>query len=675
MRAIAVLGRQKHVLTVQNVTKSLGKKDLFQGVSFHINAGDRIGLIGPNGAGKTTLFNLLLEESLPDSGVISRAKHVRIGHLPQQWVARHDRSILSHVTDIHHEVRQARRELQRLQSLLEREMDRVAVEAAAFEHARLLERLEHLGGYDLEARAAKILEGLGFDSEGLDRPVSILSGGWVMRVELARLLLSEPDLMLLDEPTNHLDLETLLWLEQYLLNSSSAMILIAHDRAFLNRVVTRILEIEQGRLQEYTGNYDAYVDEKARRQEIHLASFKNQQDRLRQVERFIERNRYRKDRARQVQSRIKALDKVERIDAPPEATTIRFSFPEPVRCGKRVLELERAHKAYGPHVIYSGIDLVVQRGERIAFLGPNGAGKSTLLKMLAGIEPLSGGERRVGHQAVLGYYAQHQWEQLKMESTVLDEAASIAGDLPQTQVRSLLGAFLFPGDDVLKRVSVLSGGEKARLTLCKLLLQRPSVLLLDEPTNHLDIPSRAVLEEALEDYPGAICFISHDRHFINAIATSVLVARNGGIELLPGNYDDYQAVWKPRLEAGSPGEAAAPGKGSKAVEQTGAARKAADRKRLEAEWRNELYRLKAPLQKRVQELELRLDAEHRELDEIKGRLAVPETYSDGTDVKALNLSYQQCQKRVQELTVEWEEQALELEELEQSFWKDKEGAA
>ncbi|MHC1744103.1 MAG: ABC-F family ATP-binding cassette domain-containing protein [Syntrophobacteraceae bacterium] len=662
------------MLTVQNISKSLGKKDLFLGVSFHINAGERIGLIGPNGAGKTTLFHLLLEEALPDSGAISHAKHVKIGYLPQQWVPIQDRTILSHVTDIDQAVQEVRTALKRLQALFDHESDPATVEAAGIEHARLLERLEHLGGYDLEARAAKILAGLGFRENGFNRAVSALSGGWIMRVELARLLLSEPDLMLLDEPTNHLDLDTLLWLEQYLLSSPSAMIIIAHDRAFLNRVVTRILELEQGRLQEYSGNYDAYLDEKARRQEIHLASFKNQQERLRQIERFIERNRYRKDRARQVQSRIKALDKVERIDAPTETSSIRFNFPEPARCGKRVLELQNVHKAYGDHVVYSGIDLVVQRGDRMAFLGPNGAGKSTLLKMLAGIEPVNDGLRQVGHQVVTGYYAQHQWELLRGDCTVLDEAASIAGDLPQTQIRSLLGAFLFPGDDVLKRVSVLSGGEKARLTLCKLLLQRPNVLLLDEPTNHLDIPSRAVLEEALEDYPGALCFISHDRHFINAIATSVLVAEKGAIHLFPGNYDDYLSIWRQRLEqdrsSGPDGDQKEP----KEADQIGTVRTAQEKKRLEAEWRNELYRLKAPLQKRVQNLEARLDAEHRQLDQLKERLAAPETYRDGTDLKDLNRDYQQCQKRAQDLTTEWEERALELEELELSFWKDKEKA-
>ncbi len=662
------------MLTVQNISKSLGKKDLFQGVSFHINAGERIGLIGPNGAGKTTLFHLLLEESHPDSGAVARAKHVKIGYLPQQWVPSRDRTILSHVTDVDQAVQEVRTELERLQTVLDKSTDHATIEATGIEHARLLERLEHLGGYDLEARAAKILSGLGFRESGFNRPVSDLSGGWIMRVELARLLLSEPDLMLLDEPTNHLDLETLLWLEQYLLSSPSAMIIIAHDRAFLNRVVTRILELEQGKLQEYSGNYDAYLDEKARRQEIHLASFKNQQERLRQVERFIERNRYRKDRARQVQSRIKALDKVERIEAPAETSSIHFSFPEPARCGKRVLELQNVHKSYGDQQVYRGIDLVVERGDRIAFLGPNGAGKSTLLKMLAGIEPVSDGVRQLGHQVVLGYYAQHQWELLRADCTVLDEAASVAGDLTQTQVRSLLGAFLFPGDDVLKRVSVLSGGEKARLTLCKLLLQRPNVLLLDEPTNHLDIPSRAVLEEALEDYPGALCFISHDRHFMNAIATSVLVADKGAIHRFPGNYDDYLMIWKQRLDQEQLPLEDGRQKESKAAAPVSTPRKVQDKKRLEAEWRNELYRLKAPLQKHVQDLEARLDAEHSQLDQLKARLAAPETYCDGTDIKDLNKDYQQCQKRIQDLTAEWEERALELEALELTFWKEKEKA-
>jgi ATP-binding cassette subfamily F protein 3 len=585
------------------------------------------------------------------------------------------KTVLAHAMDIHEQIHAIRDELREVQNSLETETDRERVQELAHRQTELLDQQEHLGGYDLESRALKILAGLGFREEVLSRLVSTLSGGWVMRLELVRLLLSVPDLLLLDEPTNHLDLESLLWLEQYLLSCKSAVLLISHDRVFLNRVVTRILDLEQGQLQEYTGNYDAFLEEKARRQEIQLASYNNQQDRFRQIERFIERNRYRKDRARQVQSRLKLMGKMEQIEAPLEQDAeISFVFPTPPRSGKRVIELCQVDKSYGENVVYQGVDLLIERTDRIAFLGVNGAGKSTLLKILAGVESISGGQRIVGHQAALGYYAQYQWEQLHSDWTVLEEASSVSGDLIQSRLRSLLGSFLFRGDDVLKRVSVLSGGEKARLILCKLLLERPNVLLLDEPTNHLDIPSRDVLEKAVEEFPGAVCFISHDRHFIDAIANKILFVDSGGIHLFPGNYNDFQNIWKKRLEDGPPREAGQP---ESAVDRVD--RKAngpspptvQEQKRLEAQWRNELYRLKKPLQERIEKAETLLDEAQKRAESLGGRLADPLTYQDGTNIQQLKKDYHDCRQRIQELTDEWEASSLELEELEESFWKDK----
>ena len=662
------------MLTLQGVSKFLGKKELFRDVSFHVRPGDRIGLIGPNGTGKTTLFHILLGETEPDTGIVTKAKNVRLGYLPQQWIPAESNTIMAHVMNIHEELEEAQNELRSVQQGLDREKDPERTQAMALRQTQLLERLEHLGGYDLEARARKVLAGLGFRDDGLDRPVSALSGGWVMRLALARLLLAEPDVLLLDEPTNHLDLDSLLWLEEYLLNASSAMILISHDRAFLNRIVQRTLELEQGVLQEYSGNYDAYVEEKAQRQEIQFSSYKNQQERIRQIERFIDRNRYRKDRARQVQSRLKHLEKIDRIELPQEqSASIHFSFPEPPRSGKRVIELKNVHKSYGTQTVYQGVDCVIERGDRIAFLGPNGAGKSTLLKILAGAVDINAGERLLGHQTAIGYYAQHQWEQLHPEWTVLEEAFSISGDLSQSQLRGLLGAFLFRGDDVLKRVSVLSGGEKARLTLCKLLLQRPNVLLLDEPTNHLDIPSCNVLEKALEEYSGTVCFISHDRHFINAIANKVLVVGPKQLHLFPGTYDDFQNIWKSRLTDNETDES-----GKKDVKQGRASEsssgpKGQERKRLEAQWRNELYRLKQPLQKQLEKVESELETAQERLDTFNRLLADPDTYQNGTQIQGLQKEYQQCQNEIQKLTEKWEENALALEELEENFWKEKEG--
>ncbi|NLI81775.1 MAG: ABC-F family ATP-binding cassette domain-containing protein [Deltaproteobacteria bacterium] len=659
------------MIAVRGVSKFLGKKELFSNVSFHIQPGEKIGLIGVNGTGKTTLFHILLGEMEPDTGSVAKSKGLRLGYLPQHWTPLKGKSVLMHAMDTAREVNAVRLEMESLQTSLAVEIDPERSSRMAMRYDHLLERLEHLGGYDLEARACKILSGLGFKETDLIRQVETLSGGWIMRLELARLLLSEPDLLLLDEPTNHLDLDSLLWLEEYLLTTASAIMLVSHDRAFINTLVGRIMELHQGSLHEYTGNYDAYLEEKERRTQILEASFRNQHDRIKQMERFIDRNRCRKDRARQVQSRLKFLEKIERIEIAHGEAHVAFAFPDPPRSGRRVLELRGAGKSFGEQSVYSGIDLLVERGDRIAFLGPNGAGKSTLLKILAGVEPLTAGEKLVGHQVSIGYYAQHQWEQLKDDWTVLDEASSVAGDLSQSNLRNLLGSFLFRGDDVLKKVSVLSGGEKARLILCKLLLQRPNVLLLDEPTNHLDIPSRDVLERALEAFAGTICFISHDRHFIDRIAEKVLVIHGGTIHLFPGNYQDYQSIWKKRLEIPSPLVESLEGDGSVPEGRDAPARKGAGQKRLEAEWRNEFYRLKKPLQDSITRLETLVENVQDQLHSLAIRLADPATYQDGNLAQELQREYQRCQERIQQLTGEWEQASLALEELELDYWKDK----
>ena len=658
------------MIAVQDVSKFLGKKELFKGVSFHIRPGERIGLIGTNGAGKTTLFHIILGEVDPDSGSTAKAKHLTIGYLPQQCDPPEERTLLGHIMAMDHRVTAIRSELEQLRQEMEAAAGPAQMEELALRQAHLLEQLEHLGGYDLKSRAEKILVGLGFRDSQFNNSVTSLSGGWLMRLELARLLLAEPDLLLLDEPTNHLDLDALIWLEQYLLGASSALMVISHDRAFLNRVVTRVLELEGGQLHEYSGNYDFYLKEKVLRREILVASHKNQQERIRQVERFIERNRCRKDRARQVQSRLKGLEKIQRIELTTEEAHIHFAFPDPPRSGKRIIELKGLCKAYGDHEVYAGADLVVEKGDRIAFLGKNGAGKSTLLKILAGVEPITGGERVLGHNVVLGYYAQYQWEQLVSNRTVLEEACSIAGDLTQSALRGLLGAFLFQGEAVEKKVAVLSGGEKARLILCKLLLQRPNLLFMDEPTNHLDIPSRDVLEQALRNFSGTLCFISHDRHFINALANKVLVVENGRIHLFPGNYDDYLHIWKSRLDDEQGDSTAAAASRRAAADST--ARRAQQQKRLEAQWRNQLYRQRKPLQDKLAQLDASLHELHLALDSLNQQLGDPETYSNGVRVQQLHKDHQDCRKKIAELTAQWEASALALEELEENFWKDKE---
>jgi ATP-binding cassette subfamily F protein 3 len=631
-----------------------------------VHPGDRIGLIGPNGCGKSTLFQVLIGEIEADSGTISKTRGLRIGYLSQEMVPAHGKSVLARAMDVHDEAQALRAELESVQRELDCEKESQALSTLAEKHAGLLDRIEHLVGYDFEARAAKILEGLGFRTAQFALPVSDLSGGWAMRLELARLLLSEPDLLLLDEPTNHLDLESLLWLEQYLLNSSLAFILVSHDRVFLDKTIQRIIEIEGGVFYEYAGKYDFYLEEKARRMEVRLATYKNQQDRIGQLERFIDRNRCGKKSAGQAQSRIKVLEKMVKVEAPEAESQISFSFPPPSRSGKRVVELRDVSKSYGDNLVYSGIHLVIERGDKIAFLGPNGAGKSTLLKMLAGVVMPSLGDVKAGLHTITGYYAQNQWEQLNPEATVFEEALCVSGDMLQTRLRGLLGAFLFQGEDIMKKTAVLSGGEKARLVLCKLLLQRPNFLLLDEPTNHLDIPSRVVLEKALGDFSGTICFISHDRRFINSVANKVLVVKAGAVHVFPGNYDDYLNIWKTRLDATPQGEASQEG-----PEGSGSgARARIVQKRAEAERRNDLFRAKKPVQDKIESIERDLDSCHAELEALRERLADSETYRQGKLALEIQLQYRQAKERVRGLTDLWEKEVLELEQIEENFRKE-----
>ncbi len=663
------------MISVQGISKFVGKTEIFKDVSFFLQEGERVGLIGRNGVGKTTLMQILLGELEPDSGVVSIPRHLVLAGLPQQVARVSGSTVLAYALDISARLRRVQEALIQVQKNLDMEEEPERSRRLAFQHAHLLEQYEHLGGYDLESRARQILAGLGFSQKQLDSPVSALSGGWAMRLALARLLLSAPDALLLDEPTNHLDLDSLLWMEDYLLSSRQCMIIISHDRTFLNRLVNRILELDRGCLLEFAGNYDFYLEEKARRQEIQLASFRNQQQRVQQLERFVARNRYRKDRARQAQSRLKLMARMEMLQAPGGEINFEFAFPEPPHCGKRVLEMHDVAKRYGDLTVYQGVDLVVERGDRIAILGPNGAGKSTLLKLMAGLESPSEGQLRLGHKVVCGYYAQHQMEQLNESLTVMQEVSGVAGDLKLTQVRGLLGAFLFRGDDVEKRVAVLSGGEKARLALCKLLMQRPNLLLLDEPTNHLDIPARDVFEEALESYNGTICFISHDRHFIDAIATKIVYVRDAVTHVFPGNYGDFQQIWRQRLEADRELKAESERLAQRTEGSTPtASRKDQERKRQEAEWRTEFHRLKKPMQIRLEQLETELEDTQEQLASCSEKLADPATYQSGADVGELQREYSRLQRNLQDLTAQWEEQALTLEDLEQSFWENRRGA-
>jgi len=486
------------MLTVSAATKSFAGRTLFENASLQINPSDRLGLIGPNGAGKSTLFSLILGREEPDSGTISLARGTRLGFLPQETAAATGGTVLELASG-------------------------------------------HEPDGRAEADAKRILAGLAFRESDFHRPLAELSGGWTMRAHLARLLVERPDLLLLDEPTNHLDLETLGWFQNHLASYPGAILAISHDREFLNAICRGILEIRHRKLVRYHGNYETYLEQKKAREEQHLAAYRNQQREIAHLQDFINRFRAKASKAAQAQDRIKKLARMERIE-PPECDepVVNFRFPQPPRGGQRAIALGGVRQSYGTHTVYENLDLEIERGSRIVLVGPNGAGKSTLLKILAGLLPLDAGTREPGHNATIGYFAQHRTEGLDPRRSILEEVQSIPRPVPEQAARTVLGAFLFRGDDVFKPVSVLSGGEKSRLALVKLLLDPPNLLLLDEPTTHLDMPSIDALIRALEPYEGTVAFVSHDVHFIRAIATTVIHVQAGRLTPYAGNYDYFR---------------------------------------------------------------------------------------------------------------------------------------
>ena len=507
------------MLTVSQLSKSFAGRALFDDVSLQVNRGDRIGLVGPNGAGKSTLFALLLGDVSPDKGTIAIEKNATIGFLPQETAAAGDETVLELALAVSPELVHAQKVIKEHEAAVAGIADPGA--DAAYHDA--LHVFDEHGGWELEPKAKRVLAGLAFRETDFDRPARALSGGWIMRAHLARLLVMEPDLLLLDEPTNHLDLESLQWFQEYLRSYPGAIVMISHDREFLNQLVGSIVEIAHSKLVRYRGNWDNYVEERAAREEQQLAAYKNQQKEIASLQLFADRFRAKASKASQAQSKLKQIDRMKKIAAPvARGKTIKFHFPQPVRSGLRVITLKDVDHAYGDVVVYRGMQFHAERGQRTVLVGPNGAGKSTLLKLLAGVLPVQHGVRELGHNVRTGYFSQNRIDVLNASHTVLDSARDMPNPVSEQTARTVLGSFLFRGDDVFKTVSVLSGGEKSRLALVRLLLDPPNLLLMDEPTTHLDVGSIDALIGALKQYHGTLIFISHDVHFIRAIATSVL---------------------------------------------------------------------------------------------------------------------------------------------------------
>jgi len=532
------------MISFSNINKQYGKQLVFVDASFQLNPGEKVGLVGPNGSGKTTLFRMIVGEEAPDEGEVSVPKKLTIGYFRQDAEEMQGRSVLDEAIagsgrlgDLHHELEALHRAMG--DPAQADDMDRIL---ERFGHVQ--EEYEHLGGYSLEAQAREVLHGLGFEDDQVDGDVGALSGGWKMRVALARVLLGRPDVLLADEPTNHLDIESIIWLEHFLKSYAGALLMTSHDREFMNRVVTKIAEIDSGEIVTYSGNYDFYERERAIRESNQQAAFTRQQAMFAKEQRFIERFKTHAAKAAQVQSRIKALDKIERIELPRKRQVVKFEFRVPARSGDQVTVIEDLDKRYGPRVLYSGFNLIVRRGERWAVMGKNGAGKTTLLKMIAGVTAPDAGTVRLGASLNMGYFAQQSLDVLDADLTVMEQ---LLKDFPQDGIgslRTLAGAFQFSGDDVDKRIRALSGGEKSRLAMARMLYNPPNFLVLDEPTNHLDLATKEMLVEALHDFEGTMIFVSHDRTFLRGLSSRVLeLGGESGRErtpvIYPGTYSEY----------------------------------------------------------------------------------------------------------------------------------------
>jgi ATP-binding cassette subfamily F protein 3 len=530
--------------------KRFGHKLLFEGADWLITARDRVGLVGANGTGKSTIMKMLAGLDTLDYGALTVAKGTSAGYLPQDGLTLSGRTVFAECMSVFDDLRAMEKELESLtHSMAELDHESAKYEAVADRYHRVEHEFRTRDGYSIEAEVGRVLMGLGFRKEDWSRLTDEFSGGWQMRLALAKLLLQKPNLLLLDEPTNHLDLEARNWLEEYLEEYPHAFVVISHDRYFLDVTVGKIVEIWNKRLWFYTGNYDKFLEQKDARNEQLQAAYRNQRERIEQLEVFINRFRYQATKAKQVQSRIKELERMERIEIPPEEKTIHFKFPQPKASGRIVAEFAGVAKSYGEKEVFRDVSFMIERGDRIALVGVNGAGKSTLIKLLAGSEPVTAGEMKLGHNVQADYFAQDQYKELDADARLIDDLGGVSPRSTQTELRSLLGCFLFSDEEVFKKIGVLSGGERGRYALLRMLLHPANFLLLDEPTNHLDLRAKDVLLTALMEYTGTVVFVSHDRYFIDKLATRVFEIGAGRVEVYPGNYEDY--MWRKEGRAGT----------------------------------------------------------------------------------------------------------------------------
>ena len=670
------------MLSLDHISVQFGGRYLFDDLSLMVGPHDRIGLVGSNGAGKTTLLKIIASLSQAESGTVSKAHYVTAGYLPQDGVTAIGKTLYKEVETAFENILLVQQELEEAHALLSTQ------DTASQEYMETLEiygelqhKLEDLDAFRMQSKIERVLMGLGFSVPDLERQTDEFSGGWQMRIELAKLLLKEPSVLLLDEPTNHLDIESLQWLEEYLHQYNGAIILVSHDRAFLDSITARTFALSLGKMEEYAGNYSFYEKERVIRKELVMNAYKNQQQQLKQTQQFVDRFRYKATKARQVQSRIKQMEKLDLIEIEDEEQEIHFHFPQPQQSGRVVMELKNLQKSYGTHKVFSGLNYTIERGDRIAVVGVNGAGKSTFSRIVAGVEPFNGGERVPGYNTIVSYFAQHQAEELDMSKEVLQIVDEVATGEVRTKLRTILGSFLFRGDDVFKKVKVLSGGEKSRLALSKMLLLPSNFLIMDEPTNHLDMRSKKVLQEALAEFNGTYLIVSHDRAFLDPIVNKVLEFSHGGIRTFLGNVSDY--LTKKKEEAsGKRTEDRRQNSGSskqkvninptpktqdarlKSKGQHTDHHSEKEKKRIEAERRQEHSKKFQPLKKKLSLVEKEIEKLEGRKSEIEGLMAQPEFYKNGEEAKHISAEYKTVQAKLNDNYYEWDKVSQEIAKME-----------